>query len=76
MDSDPTRYLIVGYSRSGTTVIHLALKGHPQVSAFNGELRPEPFFSLGISAFNGSPAGNSEVELQRGHRAVFRFRGT
>lgn len=45
------RYLIIGYSRSGTTVIHLLLKGHPNVAALNDELRVSPFFTEGISAF-------------------------
>lgn len=45
------RYLVIGYQRSGTTLIHLLLKGHPNVSALNDELQVSPFFSKGISCF-------------------------
>lgn len=44
-------YLIVGCPRSGTTVIHLLLKGHPNVSALNDEIKVSPLFTKGISTF-------------------------
>jgi hypothetical protein len=46
-----TRYLIIGRARSGTTVTHLVLLGHPNVAALNDELKPEPFFTRAISSF-------------------------
>ena len=45
------RYLIIGFPRSGTTVIHLLLKGHPNVAALNDVLKISPFFTEGISTF-------------------------
>jgi len=64
-----TRYFIIGYSRSGTTVTHLALMGHPNVCALNGELRPEPFFTKGISTF--SHGKDPEDEKTKGYSAIF-----
>jgi hypothetical protein len=46
-----TRYVVVGCPRSGTTAVHLALKGHPQASALNDEIRVSPFFDRGLAAF-------------------------
>lgn len=60
---DKTRYIILGYSRSGTTVTHLALMGHPDVSALDGELRPAPFFTTGLRAFTGGYAHPDEDAL-------------
>jgi len=66
---EKTRYLIIGFARSGTTVTHLALMGHPNVSALNGELRPEPFFTKGISTFT---FGNDpEEEKVKAYSALF-----
>ena len=45
------RYLIVGCGRSGSTLIHLLLKGHPNIAALNDELNVSPFFTKGISTF-------------------------
>ena len=45
------RYLIIGQMRSGTTVTHLCLKGHPEISALNDEIKVEPFFTQGLSVF-------------------------
>lgn len=53
------RYLIVGCPRSGSTVIHLLLKGHPNIAALNDELKVSPFFTEGISTFT---FGNDLVE--------------
>ena len=44
-------YLIVGCPRSGTTVIHLLLKGHPNITALNDEIKVSPLFTKGISTF-------------------------
>ena len=63
------RYLIVGYSRSGTTATHLALMGHPQISALDGELKPSPFFTNGIRTFTHSHATTEED--RDGYRAIF-----
>ena len=45
------RYILVGPARSGTTVTHLALKGHPNVSAVRDEVRIDPLFTQGMGAF-------------------------
>ena len=63
------RYLIVGPARSGTTVTHLCLAGHPNVSALSDEVRVDPFFTLGISVFTH---GNDDPEeRRRGFVALF-----
>jgi hypothetical protein len=64
-----TRYLVIGYSRSGTTVVHLALKGHPNVCALNDELKPEPFFTKGISTF--THGADFKDEKEKGFSAIF-----
>ena len=33
-------YLIIGFQRSGTTMTHLLLAGHPAVSVLGGEFAP------------------------------------
>lgn len=57
------RYFVVGYQRSGTTLIHLLLKDHPDVSALNDELQVSPFFSKGISCFTHGNDYRKEKEL-------------
>ena len=64
-----TRYLIIGYSRSGTTVTHLALMGHPNVAALTDELKPAPFFTKGISTF--THGNDPEYEKEKGYSALF-----
>lgn len=49
--SDPTRFLIVGMQRSGTTVTHHCLEGHPHVSLVTDEVAADPFFTKGLSVF-------------------------
>ena len=63
-----TRYLIIGYQRSGTTAMHLLLAGHPRVSVFTGELR-EPYFSKGLTAFNAGYL--DDEERAKGHSLLF-----
>jgi hypothetical protein len=48
---DAVRYLIIGRARSGTTLLHLVLLGHPEVVGLNDELKPEPFFTRALSTF-------------------------
>ena len=63
------RYIIVGCSRSGTTVTHIRLKNHPNVCALNDEIRISPFFTNGLSTFT---YGNDErEEKEKGYLAVF-----
>lgn len=65
----PTQYLVIGAKRSGTTLIHLLLKGHPNVSALNDELAVSPFFTQGISTFT---YGNDlEEERKLGYLSLF-----
>ena len=64
-----SRYIIIGYARSGTTVTHLALMGHPNVAALNDEMQIEPFFSKGISTFT---FGNDmKEEKEKGYTTLF-----
>ncbi len=64
-----TRYVIVGLPRSGTTLIHKAIAGHPNASALNDELRVSPFWDLGLSTFT---FGHETPEERRaGHVALF-----
>lgn len=64
-----TRFLIVGSPRSGTSVTHACIQGHPQATGAEDEVRVEPLFTRGIAAFT---FGNeSWPERQRGYRALF-----
>jgi len=51
LNPKPSRYLIIGHARSGTTAIHLAIAGHPNAMALIDEMRIDPFFTKGISVF-------------------------
>jgi LPS sulfotransferase NodH len=63
------RYLIIGHQRSGTTLIHSILKGHPRVAALNDELRIAPLFTRGVSTFT---FGNDvPEEIEAGYVALF-----
>ena len=64
-----TRYLIIGYSRSGTTVTHLAIMGHPNVAALNDEMQVSPFFTKGISTF--THGNDLEEEKERAYSHLF-----
>ncbi|MBL4734231.1 MAG: hypothetical protein JKY18_02620 [Flavobacteriales bacterium] len=63
-----TRYAVLGLGRSGTTAIHFALKGHPNVSALNDEVKVS-FFSEGISSF--TQRDDNEVEKEIGTTKLF-----
>lgn len=64
-----TRYVIVGMPRSGTTLVHKAISGHPNASALNDELRVSPFWDRGLSTFT---FGHETPEERRGgHVALF-----
>lgn len=56
-------YLVIGLPRSGTTVIHLLLRGHPSIAALNDELKVSPFFSKGISTFTFGNDVSEEKDL-------------
>lgn len=45
------RYFVTGMQRSGTSVIHHGLRGHPQISAFKHEVGFDRFFGQGASYF-------------------------
>ena len=64
-----TRYVIAGCNRSGTTVMHVALRGHPNASALGDEIKVHPFFTLGIGAF--THGFETEDERKYGHLAIF-----
>lgn len=66
---DPTRYVIVGMARSGTTAVHRALYGHPNVCAIDDEIRVQPFFSLGVATF--TVGGKNDWERRRSALPLF-----
>ncbi|WP_319548771.1 sulfotransferase [Desulfogranum marinum] len=60
------KYIIIGPARSGTTVTHLFLRGHPHVSALNDEVKISELFEKGISAFTfGSDLPNEKAQGPR-----------
>ncbi|MFH1319492.1 MAG: sulfotransferase [Bacteroidota bacterium] len=63
-----TRYIILGLARSGTTVTHFALMGHPNVSALNDEVKVS-FFTDGISTF--TQRNDNQREKDKGFIALF-----
>lgn len=63
------RYIVLGCCRSGTTVTHLTIKGHPNVCALNDELLVTPFYNKGISSF--TQGHDLEIEKQNGHKKIF-----
>ena len=64
-----TRYVIVGMPRSGTTLVHKAVAGHPNASALNDELCVSPFWDRALSTFT---FGHETPEERRaGHVALF-----
>ena len=66
------RYILVGPARSGTTVTHLALKGHPNVSAVRDEVRIDPLFTQGMGAFTTSGKTYLSEQEQENHiSAIF-----
>jgi transposase len=69
MQTQKTRYLIVGMARSGTTVTHRALYGHPNVCALDDEIRVDPFFTRGIEAF--TVGGANPWERENGSLQLF-----
>ncbi len=64
-----TRYLIIGCPRSGTTVMHMAMEGHPMVSTLTDEMETTPFFAMGLGTF--TCGAESDEERQGGYRALF-----
>lgn len=70
MESSPTRYIVVGRRRSGTTATHLCLRGHPSVGAVHNEVGVEPFLSEGVGAFTYGEE-RTEEELSNGIPALF-----
>jgi hypothetical protein len=69
MSHTPIRYLIVGMARSGTTVTHRAIYGHPNVCALDDEVRVDPFFTRGIEAF--TVGGSNPWEREHGYLQLF-----
>jgi hypothetical protein len=63
------RYIILGCARSGTTVTHQCLKGHPDVSALNDEVRIDYFFAKGLSSF--THGHNLLEENEKAHDTIF-----
>lgn len=50
--AEPTFFLIVGMQRSGTTVVHQIVAGHPEVASNPREAAPRLFFDFGAALFN------------------------
>jgi hypothetical protein len=51
MSLSETRYIIVGMPRSGTSVTHFCLRGHPSVAALREEVGVEPLLTQGLATF-------------------------
>lgn len=49
--SGPQRYFVTGMQRSGTSLIHHGVRGHPEISAFQNEVGVTRFFEQGASFF-------------------------
>ena len=67
--TESIRYVIVGMARSGTTALHNAIFGHPNVCAMADEFRVEPFFTKGVACF--TVGGVNEWEKQHNYNALF-----
>lgn len=67
--AERTRFLILGMARSGTTVTHRALQGHPNVKSSMDEFRVAPFFTQGIAAFTVS--GKNRFERDNAYDLLF-----
>ena len=59
------RFLIVGMARSGTTVTHQALQGHPNVRSNMDEVKVDPFFTRGLASF--TVGGQNDYERDHGY---------
>jgi hypothetical protein len=67
--SERTRYIIIGMQRSGTTVTHVSLYGHPNVCAMIDEFRVAPFFTAGVASF--TVGGTNPWEREHGYKQLF-----
>lgn len=67
--SDRTRFVIAGMARSGTTITHQAVQGHPNVQSTMDEVKVIPFFSQGISVF--TVGGVNDYERDHGFARLF-----
>ncbi len=66
------RFIIIGPQRSGTTLVHLGIRGHPNVCATNDEVRIVPLFTDGIAQFMVSGREfMTELERETRIRACF-----
>jgi len=66
------RFIIIGPQRSGTTLVHLGIRGHPNVCATNDEVRIVPLFTDGIAHFMISGREfMTEMERETRIRACF-----
>jgi hypothetical protein len=71
------RYLVIGYARSGTTVTHHIISGHPQVASLLGELKPEPFYTQGKRIFTfGNEPCNPRIEYPKLFDCLTKFNAT
>jgi hypothetical protein len=60
------RFLIIGMARSGTTITHQAVQGHPNIMSCMDELKVAPFFTQGVSVFTVSGRNNFERDNSYG----------
>lgn len=69
-------YLVAGMKRSGTTLVHLLLMGHPNVCALKDELKVQPFFSKGVSTFTFGDdfAEEKAISFQKIYEAITSLR--
>ncbi len=64
-----TRSVLVGCPRSGSTLAHTAIMGHPNASVLSDEMPVYPFFYKGLSTF--TCGSEFDEEKAGGHRALF-----
>ncbi|MFW6026212.1 MAG: sulfotransferase [Candidatus Woesearchaeota archaeon] len=69
MENKLRKYIIIGCSRSGTTVTHIALKGHPHVYALNDEVKIKNLFHNPLSLF--THGNNLKEEEEKFIRVLF-----
>lgn len=63
------RFIIVGMQRSGTTVTHVCLNGHPNVAMPSDEVMTTPFFTRGLATFTRGK--ESYAARKQGYAGLF-----
>lgn len=67
--ADRRKFIILGMQRSGTTVTHVCLNGHPHVTMPSDEVMTSPFFTRGLATFTGGK--ESYADRMLGYEKLF-----